>query len=186
MLTLLRHRRAIAVLAAGVLFGTFIRPVLAKDAAAGGRSGPPEVYTQMLQCRTMSTDSERLACYDTRMAKLQKAEENAEIVIVEKREMQEAKRGLFGFSLPQVAMFGSTSTDDSVNELVAKVNRAQRYDYSRWRLVLDNGSIWDQIDSEPLAIDPNAGSAIVIKRASMGSYKARIDGQPPVRIRRVQ
>jgi hypothetical protein len=173
------------MLAATLLMASFAAEAAAKN-TGDARTTLPESYTQMLRCRSVTDAAERLACYDAGVAKLQQAQESADIVIVEKREVQEAKRGLFGFSLPQVKLFGGGAGDDDVNELTATVARAQRYDYSRWRLVLDNGSTWDQIEPEPLAIDPEAGTAIVIKRASFGSYKARIGGQPPVRVRRVQ
>lgn len=149
-------------------------------------AAPPSAYTQLVECRALTKDAERLACYDARVAKLQQAQENKEIVVVDKAEVNEAKRGLFGFTLPQIKLFGGGAGDEDVNELATTITGVKSYDYGRWRFVLENGSVWDQIDSEPLPIDPHAGDKIVIKRAALGSFKAKVGNQPPIRVRRVQ
>lgn len=64
------------------------------------------------------------------------------------------------------------------------VETASQYDYGRWRPTLSDGSVWDQIDTEVIAVDPRKGSKVVIKRASMGGFKASVNGQPSVRVRR--
>jgi hypothetical protein len=42
---------------------------------------------------------------DTKVAALQLAQEQRQIVIVDQQEVREAKKGLFGFSLPQIKLF---------------------------------------------------------------------------------
>lgn len=160
-------------------------PALAKEKKPEA-AAPPEAYTQLVECRTLTDDAQRLACYDARVAKLQLAQESKEIVVVDKTEVNEAKRGLFGFSLPQIKLFGGGAGDEDVNELATTITRVQSYDYGRWRFVLENGSVWDQIDGEPLAVDPRAGDKILIKRAAFGSFKARVGNQPAIRVRRIQ
>lgn len=147
---------------------------------------PPESFTQLLQCRSLSDSAARLACYDDATARLQQAQQQQEIVIVDKAEVKEAKKGLFGFTLPQIKLFGGGSGDDEVNEIEFTIATVRQYDYGRWRFTTTDGAVWDQVDTEPLAVDPRPGNKVVVKRAAMGSFKARVNGQPPIRVRRVQ
>jgi hypothetical protein len=179
----MKNRLGIAVvLASGIL--------LASELSAGDKKTdlpkPPEAFTQMLQCRTLTDDATRLACYDQAAAKLQTAQEKREIVVVDKAEVKEAKKGLFGFTLPQIKLFGGGSGDEEVNEIEFTIASVRQYDYGRWRFTTTDGAVWDQIDTEILAIDPRAGQKVVVKRAAMGSFKAKVGGQPPIRVRRVQ
>ena len=51
---------------------------------------------------------------------------------------------------------------------------------------MQDGAVWRQIDDEFLSRAPHAGSAIVIRRAMLGSYMLSVDGQPGVRAHRDQ
>jgi hypothetical protein len=44
--------------------------------------------------------------------------------------------------------------------------------------------VWRQIDDEFLSRSPHPGSAIVIRKAMLGSYMLSVDGQPGVRAHR--
>ena len=146
---------------------------------------PPEVFTQLLDCRSEGDAALRLKCYDERAAQLQAAQVRHDIVVIDRAAMQDAKKGLFGLSLPKLKLFGSGGEND-IDQLVGMVDRAFQYDPGRWRFVLADGSVWDQIDTEMIPVDPRKGSKIVITRASLGGFKASVNGQPPVRVRRVK
>ena len=159
-------------------------PAAAKDVRAEDTK-PPEVFTQLIECRVLSDAGARLACYDVRSGQLQAAQEKHDIVVIDRAAMQDAKKGLFGLSLPKLRLFGSGGEND-IAQLDGTVETASQYDYGRWRLTLSDGSVWDQIDTEVMAIDPRNGSKVVIKRASMGGFKASVNGQPAVRVRRIR
>lgn len=145
---------------------------------------PPEVYVRLIDCRTIADSAARLACFDKQVAELQQAQERRELVVVDQGEVKEAKKGLFGFSLPQIKLFGGGSEED-VTQLETTIASARQYTYGRWRIVLADGAVWEQIDDQALVISPKAGDAIVIKRAAFGSFKAQIGRQPSIRVRRV-
>ncbi len=146
---------------------------------------PPQVYKLLIECRTLADPAARLSCYDTKVAALQLAQEQRQIVIVDQQEVREAKKGLFGFSLPQIKLFGGGS-DEDVNDLETTITSARQHTHGRWRFVLADGAVWDQVDNEALVISPRNGDKILIKRAAFGSFRAKINNQPAIRVRRVE
>jgi hypothetical protein len=49
---------------------------------------------------------------------------------------------------------------------------------------MQDGAVWRQIDDEFLSRDPHPGSAVVIRKAMMGSFMLSVDKQPGVRAHR--
>ena len=54
----------------------------------------------------------------------------------------------------------------------------------KYRLTVEGGAVWVQIDGVGTVREPRAGQKINIKAAAMGSYFAKIEGQRPFRMRR--
>ena len=152
----------------------------------------PSVYTDLVACRAMTDDAARLACFDAKTAALQSATDSSQIVIVDREEVREAERGLFGLRLPRIRLFGGGGDDDGeeeqhVDRIETTVTAASGGQRGRpWILRLGDGSLWTQIDSVVLPLAPRPGTAIVIHRAALGSYRAVIQGMRPLRVRRVE
>ena len=51
---------------------------------------------------------------------------------------------------------------------------------------LEDGGVWAQTDNELIGHDPHRGSKVEIKKAAMGSFFMKIDGQRALRARRVK
>lgn len=145
----------------------------------------PPVFEELVNCRTIADPTARLACYDTKVAAIDEAEKKDELVLADKSAMKEARRGLFGFSIPKLKIFGNDSKEDEKFELVAKIDSAYQASYGKWTIVLDDGARWVQIDTQVLRKDPARGQEIKIRAAAMGSYFANIEGQRAIRMRRV-
>lgn len=156
---------------------------LAKDKK--GKQEAPEAFKQVIACRQITDEKARLACYDTQVAALDTAQQAGEVVVADKKQVEEAERGLFGFSIPKSPLTGSEAKP--IEQIETVVSSARQYEYGKWRLTMEDGSVWEQVDgAETLAFDPRNGDKVTIKRAAFGSYKARIGGQPGIRVRRVQ
>jgi hypothetical protein len=169
------------VLATGLL--------LATTAATGKddkltQSRPP-VFEELVNCRTIADAAERLACYDTKVAAIDEAEKKDELVLADKSAMKEARRGLFGFSIPKLKIFGNDGDEEEKFELVAKIDSAYQANPGKWTIVLDSGARWVQIDTQVLRKNPARGMEIKIREAALGSYFANIDGARAIRMRRV-
>lgn len=163
---------------------------LAQDQSDGADSSEdrPEIYEDLLACRAIDAVEARLACYDQRVDALSKAEEEGTLIVVDTEVVKETRRGLFGFSLPRIGLFGGGDRDDDderIDEIEARIASARRYSATRWEFRLDNGTVWRQTSAERL-YEPDEGTLVTIKRAALGSYKARLQGQGSIRVRRHQ
>ena len=170
----------IALIGALVLSTT---PALAKDDKL--TEARPPIFEELVNCRTIADPTERLACYDTKVAAMDEAEKKDELVLADKASMKEARRGLFGFSIPKLKIFGNEGKEEEKFELVAKINSAYQASPGKWTIMLDDGARWVQIDSQVMRKNPGRGMEIKIREAAMGSYFANIDGQRAIRMRRV-
>jgi hypothetical protein len=144
----------------------------------------PPIFEALVNCRTISDSTDRLACYDAKVAAMDEAEKKDELVLADKESMQEARRGLFGFSLPKLKLFGNDS-DETETEIVAKIGSAYQNNTGKWTIILEDGARWVQIDDKILNREPGAGMEIKIREAAMGSYFGNIAGQRALRMKRV-
>jgi hypothetical protein len=144
----------------------------------------PEAFEALVRCRALTDDSARLRCFDQAAATLQQQAENRDLVVVDRKQIQETKRGLFGLDIPDLNPFGSGDDGVEVKSIESVVRSATQDGDGRWILTLEDNSTWAQTDNYPLAVNPKRGHKVKIVKASMGSYMMRINNQPGVRARR--
>lgn len=143
------------------------------------------LLTQIAQCRQISTDAERLSCFDRAAGALDAAERQGEVVVVERGQIQEARRQLFGFELPSLpSMFASTDTEEKIDAVETSLTRASQGSDGKWLFRLADGSEWRQIDSAPVRFQNREGTEIRVRRASLGSYLLTAGGSRAVRVKR--
>ena len=162
----------------------------AQESAAAQRAleKRPEAVQALFACRLITEASQRLACFDTKSADLEHASDAREVVMVDKEQVRETRRSLFGLSLPSLKLFGSgkgSGEQEEITEVEGVIASASQQTRGRWLLVLEDGAKWLQSDSRALARYPRKGSAIKIRAAALGSYLANIDGQTAIRVKRV-
>lgn len=146
----------------------------------------PEAFEALVRCRALTDDSARLRCFDSASATLQQQAENRDLVVVDRKQIQEARRGLFGLDIPNLNPFGGGGGDavEEIKSIESVVRSAMQDGDGRWVLTLEDGSTWAQTDSYPFAVSPKRGHKVKVTRASMGSYMMRVNNQPGVRARR--
>lgn len=146
----------------------------------------PEAFEALVRCRALTDDSARLQCFDQASAALQTAAENRDVVVVDRKQIREAKRGLFGLDIPDFNPFGGGGDDgvEEIKSIESTVRSAMRDGDGRWIVTLEDNSTWAQTDNYPFAVDPKRGHKVKISKASMGSYMMRVNGQPGVRAKR--
>lgn len=162
-------------------------PALAMLAApaAAQTTDRPEQFDALLRCRAIADGPARLACFDGASAALEAAAASREVVVVDRTQIRESKRTLFGLSIPRLSLFEGDKEEDEVKSIAGTVQSAQRDGDGRWLVRLKEGGLWRQIDSNPLGRSPKAGMKVEINRASLGSFKMRVEGQPGIKVRRV-
>jgi hypothetical protein len=95
---------------------------------------------------------------------------------------------LFGLALPRLPIFGGGDDGrpdpEEITQLEGTVARASQDGYGHWVVRLQDESLWVQTDNNTLALRPRPGQPVLIRRAALGSYVMRVNGQPGIRVRR--
>lgn len=145
----------------------------------------PEAFEALLRCRSIAESEARLACFDGAAASLQAAAESREVVVVDRQQIRDSKRTLFGLSIPRLSLFDDDKDEEEeIKSIEGVVQSAHRDEDGRWVVRLQEGGVWRQIDSNTLGRRPRSGMKVEINRAAVGSFKMRVAGQPGIRVRR--
>lgn len=142
-------------------------PAIARDKDQTDKRAP--LFEQVVQCRAITDQTQRLACYDQAVAALDQAEQAHNIVVMDKSQVHEARRSLFGFSLPKIHLFGGD--DEEVTKIDAVVASTTRDRDNRLIFTIDGGARWHQIDDRTV-VGIKRGVKVTIKDAAFGSYFA--------------
>lgn len=151
-----------------------------------------KAFSSVLSCRGIADAVERLACFDRNAQTLQSAADNKEIIVVDRAEVQKARRSLFGFNLPGLKILGgkdpaersahgAVAAEDE--EITSTVASAQQDRDGYWIVGLPDGAVWHQ-SGGTVALRPRPGSPVTIRRGSMGSYFIKFGKQPGVKAQR--
>jgi hypothetical protein len=155
-------------------------------AAASSRAAPSPLVGAIAACQRQTEDAARLRCYDAAAAALTEAAGSGKVVVVDREDVRETRRSLFGFSLPKLPFFsGDDSADAQEDELTAKVAAAGSIGHGKYRIRLESGALWETTEGRSTMADPRSGDTVVIKRGPLGSYMMRIAGQRALRAKRV-
>ena len=160
-------------------------------AAASAAPHPPKdappspIVDALAACRSIPDNVARLACYDQASARFTEAVGKGEVIVMDKAEVKQTRRSLFGFTLPKIPLFRGDEGPDQ-DQLTAKVVSASGLGYDKYRMRLEDGAVWETTEGSSTITPPRAGSEVVIKRGPLGSYMIKIAGQRAVRAKRVQ
>lgn len=144
----------------------------------------PALFTDLVNCRTIANSEERLACFDAKVAALDEAQQKQDIVVTDRETVKEARRGLFGFNLPKIKIFGENDNAEDIDEISSTITSVSTQG-GKWLIVLEDGAKWLQVDSEQLVTYPKPGMPVVLKKAALGSFLVNIRGQRAIRMRRL-
>lgn len=169
---------AVALLALAVAGGAF--------AAEPKSDNRASVFQGLLDCKAKTDGVERLACYDAATATLGEAEQKGDIVVVDREMATTARRQAFGFSLPSLDMFKGSEKPEEADRLTTVATNAYQGGDGKWVFELEGGAVWAQNDNEAIFRAPKKGSAVEIRKAAMGSFFLKVDGQRAIRARRVK
>ncbi len=175
----------LAVLPAALAFAT---------AAVAQDDAPPEVdhLATLKGCRTVADPSARLACFDAAAAQMVAATDAGDLRFVDREDVRQTRRRLFGFSLPDLGIFGGDDDDDEDQEdeldmLESTITRVRHLSSNSFTFVIaDHEAVWQVNEAPSRLIRPEPGDKVVFKKAALGSYFIRINGQIGVKGRRIQ
>ena len=123
-------------------------------------TGTPSQVERLMQCRAIATADQRLACYDKESAAMNAAISSKDIVFVDKEKARQAKRSLFGFSIPNFGgLFGGG--DEDIDQIKSTVKSTAHNVDGGWVITLADGSVWSQTDDWP-GLDPRPGMMVIV------------------------
>ena len=143
----------------------------------------PPVFREVLDCRAIVDASARLACFDRSAAALATAAEKKDVLVVDRATARETKRGLFGLTLPKIKLFGDND-DEEIAQIDTTIASTYMARDGATVFVLQDGARWKQTDGRDTYA--KAGQAITIRKGALGSYFAKVNNQPGVRVVRLQ
>lgn len=154
-------------------------PLAAKDNDEA-EGPPPAVFQAVVDCRALTDPAARLACYDRAVGALSTARESKDLVITDRASIREARRGLFGISLPKLKLFGG---GEEVNEIESTITSVRASADGFPIFVLEDGARWKQTEGRNQFA--RSGQKIRIKRTGLGGFMANVNNQPGVRVIRI-
>lgn len=170
--------------AAGFAALLFTQPANAQDGSTAEAAGN---YLESLKsCQAIETDAERLKCYDTAVGRVVAASEEGEVRLVDREDVKKTRRRLFGFSIPDLGIFGGGDEED-MDLLQSKVTRIVSTGRKSVTFEIEEGSVWTISDTPARVmrrLEP--GASVEFKKAALGSFFIRVEGLTGVKGRRVQ
>ncbi|WP_146150935.1 hypothetical protein [Allosphingosinicella deserti] len=172
------------LLALGALAALF--PVTSVAAKPQKQQARPELFEAVVRCRGVSESAARLKCFDDTTAMLQQAADRRDLVVVDKTQVREARKSLFGLTMPDLGLFGGNDEgEEELKQIEGVLTNVGSNRDGYYTFLLADGARWSQIDGKPIAVAPKAGHKVVVKRGSLGSYMMSVAGQPGVKVQRV-
>jgi len=172
--------RAATVVCIG-LFGALA--VMAQPAFEGSAS----LVEGLKSCRTIAASSERATCYDAKVGALLGALESGDAKLIDREQVRKTKRQLFGIPMPDLDIFkGDGKDEEELSDLFeTTISSGRQTGLSTWRFTTAEGAVWE-INNPPRKLAPfKPGDKVVFKKASLGYYFIRINGQIGVKGRRI-
>jgi len=159
---------------------------LAVEADEVNGQAQPAIIERLFDCRKIEDPAARLSCFDREVAAVEVAAGTDDLVIADREQMKEAKRGFFGLSLPKIKLFGRGDSDEEeITKVEMTLLSASLASGGKWLLLMEDGAQWLQTDNTPVLGSPATGVAVTIERAALGSYIARIGKKRPIRVKRI-
>jgi hypothetical protein len=163
------------------IVATIVTPA---QAAPPPPAPPPQAVQATIDCRKLTDDSARLACYDKAVDALGQALSQGQVVAVDHAQVQAVRRQAFGFTLPSLSFLDRGARPEEINEVTLTIESASQGGDGKWIIVLEGGQVWRQIDTGEFSHDPKPGAKATIKKAMLGSYMMTIGGHAAVRVHR--
>jgi hypothetical protein len=163
--------------------------IVADGAIAKDRDPPPKspLVVAIAACRQIADSAQRLACFDKASGELVAATETGDVRVVDRAELRQARRSLFGFNMPKLPFFsGDKSADDVSDKLVSRVTAVREMPHDRYVVRLaDGNAVWETLESYGAFHAPKVGDSVEVNRGPLGSFILRFGKQRGVKGRRV-
>ena len=156
-------------------------PTLARDKAADALPG---VISNIIDCRAIADVPQRVACYDAAADALAAATASKDLVVADRTETREARKALFGFTLPRLKLLGNADKSEEITSTTAPITQVSTTTGGLYVLTLEDGGRWAQ--KESVFINrPKPGETVTISKGAVGGYVAKIGTGRSFRVQRL-
>ena len=171
----------------GRLFVAGVASLLALGGPAEANAQEADYIEALKECRAIADAAERLACYDAKVGSMVSASEAGDVRIVDRDDVRRTRRQLFGFTVPDLDILEGDEQDKEASEVLeTTITGARQLSSKAWRFTTDEGAVWE-IANAPRRLAPiKPGDSVMFKKASLGFYFIRINGQMGVKGKRVE
>jgi hypothetical protein len=164
--------------AAGLLAAGAAAPALAQDA---------DYLAALKACREIKDEDDRLACYDAKVGAMVSASEAGDVKIVDRDDVRRTRRQLFGFTVPDLDILEGDEQDKETSEMLeTTITSARQLTSKAWRFTTAEGAVWEISNAPTRLAAIKANDKVIFKKAAMGYYFIRINGQMGVKGKRIQ
>ena len=167
---------------AGGFCAIMAAPLSAQDDAS---SAQPDYVENLKACQTLTDDMARLACFDSAVGAILAANEAGDVQVIDKEDVRETRRSLFGFSLPNIGLFGG-GDDEEETRFETTIASVRYIGRNSARFTTSEGAVWELNNIPARLRTIKAGDTVVFKKASLGYFFVRIAGQTGIKGRRVE
>jgi len=174
------------VLAPLMLAAVLTVPALAAPPASVKAEGRAQMLQSLIDCRKITDNTQRLACFDQAAAAMDQAEAKGDIVVVDREQARKVRRQAFGFSLPSLSLFERGEKPEEIDTMQGKIAAARQNSAGKWVIRLEDGAVWTQVDTNEVPNAPQAGDPVTIRKAAMGSYMLSLGHHVAFRAHREQ
>ena len=172
-----------------VWIATAAAATAAPSQAANSNLGRSQLVTAIQNCQSVKDSAARLACYDQAASALVAVTTRGDVAIVDRNQVKQVRRSLFGFSLPSFPFFSGSKdreADDEPKELNSSLASFRPIGNGFFRFGLkEPDSTWESTEPSDV-FDPKVGTKVRILHGALGSYWAEIENQRAVKVRRVR
>ena len=150
-----------------------------------------DYLARLKACQSITDNTARLNCFDAAVGSIVSASDSGDVQVIDKEDLERTRRGLFGFSLPKLKIFGDGDNDSKEakekRELLETTITSVHYSKpDEIFFVTAEGATWRMSNVPSRLRTVKVGQPVVLKRAAMGSFFIRINGQTGVKGRRVR
>ena len=146
-------------------------------------------YLQSLRaCQAETDSSARLVCFDRAANEILSAEAAGDLRVVDRDAVRKTRRGLFGFSLPDLGIFGKgdDEKEEEINEIETTIAAVSGTYGTGYTIRTTEGAVWRISDVPRRLLEPKAGDKLTIKSGALSAYYLRIGDQSGVKGSRVR
>ena len=120
---------ASALTPAKIILGWFALSLCSATAFAQDEGSDQDAYIANLRaCQAITDPTLRLTCYDQAVGEVVTASDEGDVRIVDREDVKKTRRNLFGFSLPDLGIFGGDDDEEeeSIRFVVDKRTHSMR------------------------------------------------------------